>query len=352
MRHTYTQSLKQRITIISILLCALVPPSAIATGPCLAAPPLRIILLESFDVPAVLEHTRFFLNAMGKLGYPADQIQILKAQGDPAIADRLLRSAIDRQRPDVIVSSATLASKVAYTIAKASTIPMVFFVVSDPVGAGIISELDAPSNDIVSGIVHGVSRDTKVEIVMRILKPLKPAGRPFRFGYIHSSYPSGVGDLALLRTVAARRGDLELISYQIPYNEKLFNAPQTMRYLKAGIEKLDPQIDFWWISQDPVGEDDVCLQTIAKYSHHPIVCGTNTASTKNGALVYIMADAGVGSRETAEIVDQVLKGTPVGTIPVHAPSKIVFGVNVSTAIRMEVAIPSDLLELAGPEIFR
>jgi putative ABC transport system substrate-binding protein len=332
-----------------ILLCAIVPLSA---GSCMAAPLPRIILLETFDVPVILEHTRFFLAAMEKLGYKKEQIRILKGQGDPTIAGRLLQKEIDRQRPSVIVANATLAAKVAYAAAKPQKIPMVFFVVSDPVGAGIISELDAPSKDLVSGIVHSVPRDTKVEIIMRILKPLKPADRPIRFGYIHSSYPSAVGDLAMLRKVAAKRGDLEFISYQIPYNEKHFEIQMTMKHLIKGIEKLDPQIDYWWISQDPVGELETFVQTIVKNSRHPIACGTNAESTKNGSLVYIMADAEVGSRETAAIVDQVLKGTPIGSLPVHSPSKIDFGVNLSTAIRMGVAIPSDLLELAGSEVFK
>ena len=156
----------------------------------------------------------------------------------------------------------------------------------------------------------------------------------------------------MFQEVAAQRGDLEFVPYQIPYNENIFAVPDTLKNVKAGIEQLESQIDFWWIAQDPIGEDVECLKAIAANSRHPIVCGTNADSTKNGALVYIMTDAAVGSRETAAIVDQVLKGTPIGTIPVHSPAKIDFGVNLSTAVKMEVAIPSDLLELAGTEIIR
>lgn len=325
-----------------------------ATGstPGWTAQPPRIVLLETFDVPVVLEHTRLFLQAMEKLGYRKEQIHVLKAQGNAALADRLLRGEIEHRRPDVIVANATLAAKAAYAVARHEQIPMVFFVVSDPVGAGIVPRQDAPSNDVVTGIVHSVPRDTKLEIVMRILKTAKPLGRPVRLGYLHTNYPSALGDLAMLRQAAEKRGDVEFISHQMPYQPKLFASPQTMVQLHAGIEALEPKIDYWWIVQDPIAEEAQSLHAIAKRSRHPIACGTNPISTQNGALAFIAADTAVGAREAAALVDQVLKGTAVGTLPVHPPSKIDFGVNLITATRMGVAIPSDLLELAGSSVIK
>jgi ABC-type uncharacterized transport system substrate-binding protein len=69
-------------------------------------------------------------------------------------------------------------------------------------------------------------------------------------------------------------------------------------------------------------------------------------------LVHITAHAQTGARETAEMVDAIVKGADVGTLPVHSPSKIEFGVNLSTAERTGLAIPSDLLKLAGGRLFR
>lgn len=327
--------------------------STITATTCSATATPRIILLETFDIPVVLEHTKFFLESMAKLGYEKETIQILKAQGDSKKAELLLQEAISGpKKPDIIVANATIAAKAAHAVSKTEKIPMVFFVVSDPVGAGIVAELNVPSKELVSGIVHGVPRETKVEIIMRILKPVKPKGRPVRFGYIHSDYPSAIGDLKMLKEAAQKSSDLEFVSYQIPYHEKHFDIQETMHQLIQGIEKLDSQIDYWWISQDPVAELEEFVQTLAKKSTHPIVCGTNSDSIKDGALVYIMADSETGARETATIVDSVLKGTAVGEIPVHPPSKIDFGINLSTAQRMGVAIPSDLIVLAGPNIYK
>lgn len=342
----------RHILCLSIAICTLVVCGSISLSAGEPVASKRIVLLETFDVPIVLEHSRYFFEAMKKMGYPRQSIRVLKAQGDFSAAQRLLKEAIQRKRPDVIVANATLAAEAALPIAKSSGIPLVFFVVSDPVGAGLVSAVDEPSHGPITGIVHSVPRATKVEMIMRILRPVKPKERPVRFGYIHSSYPSAVGDLRMLVEAAAKRGDVEFVSYQIPYEGEHFDVKATMARLIAGIEELDPKIDYWWIAQDPVGELELFVETIVERSAHPVVCGTNVSNTKKGALVHIAADTKKGAWEAAETVDSILKGTPVGSIPVHSPSKIDFGVNLSTAVRTGIAIPSDLLELAGSQVFR
>lgn len=334
------------------VVCAVVALGTMAEGTGWADPSPHVVLLETFDVPVILAHTRSFLAAMEKLGYRKENILILKAQGDPQRAERLLREEIQRHKPAVIVANATLAAQAAYAVARPLKIPTVFFVVSDPVGAGLVAKLDVPSGDQISGVVHSVPRDTKIEMVMRILKPVKPARRPVRFGYIHSSYPSAVGDLRMLKQAARKRGDLEFVPYEIPYDEKHFDVGQTMAQLVEGIKALEPKVDYWWISQDPVGELEEFVQTIVKHSAHLVLCGTNAGNTKSGALVHIAADTETGAKETAAMVDAILKGVAVGTIPVRSPAKIDFGVNLSTAVRAGIAIPSDLLELAGAQLFR
>lgn len=352
MPNTIRRQLKGLRCLFAVTICSMALMFALIPGKCFAGPPARIILLETFDVPVILEHTMFFLDVMEKLGYRKENIVVLKANGDAKRAERQLRESIVQKRPNVMVANATLAAQVAYPISKSEHIPMVFFVVSDPVGAGIVSKLNVPSRELVSGVVHSVPRDTKVEMVMRVLGPLKPKNRPIRFGYIHSSYPSAVGDLRMLREAARKRGDLEFLSYQIPYDEKNFNIQQSIGKLIEGVKQLDPKIDYWWISQDPVAELKEFVEAISKHSNHPIACGTNMVDAKTGSLLYIAANTEEGSKETAEMVDAILKGTDVSTIPVHSPAKIDFGVNLSTALRMGIAIPSDMIQLAGPNVFK
>jgi putative ABC transport system substrate-binding protein len=311
-------------------------------------PPERIILLETFDVPVILEHTKYFQEAMKSLGYNASDITILKAQGDKNKAEKLLKEAIENKKPNVIVASATLAAQVALEIGNAEKIPVVFFVVSDPVGAGLVKYLDVPTGGNITGIVHSVPRSTKIEIVMRILEPVKPINRPIRFGYIYQNYPSAIGDLNMLNEAAKKRGDVEFVSHQIPYdNQFLKNTKLLTTQMTAGINALESKIDYWWISQGPI-ED--YIKPIIQYSKHPVACGTNFENMKDGALVHITADARTGAYETANCVDQILKGKFVGSITVHSPTKIDFGINLETAKKIGVAIPSDLILLAGTNI--
>jgi putative ABC transport system substrate-binding protein len=345
MKNTRISRLLAIFTVLS-LNAAVFPVPGFSQG----EPHQRIALVETFDVPIVLEHTKFFMDAMTKLGYSKESIDIIKGRGDRKKTDRFLDEYIRQNRPSIIVSNATIASQAARAASEKYNLPVVFFVVSDPVGSGIVSKIDEPAGALITGVVHSVPRSTKLEMVMRVLKPLQRGNSPIRFGYIHSSYPSAKGDLKMLVHASEKRGDARFIPYEIPYDDRHFSIRKTLASMKSGIEKLDPVIDFWWVSQDPVGELGEFLKILSKHSKHPVACGTSPESIKLGALMYIAADTEEGARETAEMTDMILRGTPAGSIPVHPPAKIDYGVNLSTARKMGVAIPSDLLELAGPNI--
>ncbi|HET8694884.1 MAG TPA: ABC transporter substrate binding protein [Aquabacterium sp.] len=343
-----TDTLRRRAVMIRLLAALLACVCATSH----AASPAHVALLETFDVPVILEHTKYFLSAMEKLGYKREQITILKANGDPKVASQVLRAEIARHKPDVIVANATLASKVAYQIGKEQNIPVVFMVVSDPVGAGIVANASGPTHDDITGVVHSLPRSVKIDMVMRILRSKPGVKKPIRFGYIHTNYPSSVGDLKMLQEAAKERGDVEFIPWTIPYPEKNFDIRRLADRLNQGVSKLEPQIDYWWVPQDPVAELDEVVRFIAEHSQHPIACGTNIGNIVSGALVYIAADTESGANEAALMVDSVLKGHQVGSIPVHSPIKIDFGVNLDTAQKIGVAIPSDLMELAESRVIR
>ena len=74
----------------------------------------RIIVIETMPVPVVTEHLRWFMTGMKDLGYidgvNAD-IVVLKAQGDRQRAVTLLKKELEARKPDLVVTFATLASR-------------------------------------------------------------------------------------------------------------------------------------------------------------------------------------------------------------------------------------------------
>jgi len=128
----------------------------------------NVILIETMPVPAVLEHSRWFQFQLQEMGYEQNKnlkLTILKANGDRQLAEKLLKAELAGGNPDLVVTIATLASQTAAKFLKDTDVPILFFQVSDPVGAGLIKQINAPTGTNITGKVFTVNRDAKVEMV-------------------------------------------------------------------------------------------------------------------------------------------------------------------------------------------
>ncbi len=80
--------------------------------------------------------------------------------------------------------------------------------------------------------------------------------------------------------------------------------------------------------------------------------GNNKASVQQGALLHITPDIEASAREAAIFVDAILKGANPGKIPITPPAKFQIGINLSTALKLDIVVPPDMLDLAGDHVYR
>ena len=100
----------------------------------------KILLVETMPVPVVQSHLEAAYTHLEELGYVNGEnadIKIVRAEGDQQRAEGLLKEDLQQGLPDVVLTFATLASKAAKNVYEGTDVPIVFSVVSDPVGAGI-----------------------------------------------------------------------------------------------------------------------------------------------------------------------------------------------------------------------
>ena len=89
-----------------------------------------IILLETMDVKVVRDRSHWFQVQMKDLGYKEGinmELIVLKAKGNYQLAESLLKDALDKGKPDLVLSNATLASQAAAKLLKDTNIPQLFF---------------------------------------------------------------------------------------------------------------------------------------------------------------------------------------------------------------------------------
>ena len=314
----------------------------------------KIILIETMPVPAVLESTRWFITQLKDMGYKEGtdiSLTILKANGDRRRAETLLKNALAKDAPDVVVTNATLASQSAANVLKGRKIPIVFFTVGDPVGAGLIKKIGIPTGTHITGKVKSLPSKIRINIILRLVGQIIKK-RPIRLGYIYPSYPSSIGDLRKLQKASEGGKKVTFVPYQIKYRKVPSGLPAMLKDTVTGISTLKDRVDFWWESAGPLGEVSEYTQTLLDHSSIPIVIGHKMDSVKMGALVCINASFEANGRETAMLVDAILKGTDPGDIPATPPTSFLLGINLTTALKMNVVVPPDIMELAGKHIYK
>ncbi len=314
----------------------------------------RIVLLESMSVPAVQSHSRWFAKSMQKIA--ADEgwsleLEEYNAEGDWGRAEDLLRKALADGRPDVVVSNATLASKTADRVLAGLGIPLVFMTVSDPVGAGLIEQIGHPGGRYITGKVHAINRETRIGIMMQLIGDAI-AHRPVRIGFIHSTYPSAMGDIRELKAAVQGRDDVNIIPRQVPYGHMSEGVGAMLEMVRDGIVELEAKVDFWWEPSGPLGESNEYTRLLLDRSARPIIMGLKSASVRLGAIMHLSPNEQATGEDVALLVRAVMDGADPGSLPATPPDRFDLGINLTAALAAGFVVPPDLLELAGRNVYR
>ncbi len=343
-------NLSARLLVFFMVCVALLGP-----GPIFAAEgKVRILVIETMPVPVVLEHSRWFQKGMEDLGYRNGvnaELIVYDAAGDRERAVAFLKKELQEGKPDLVVTFATLASQAAHQVLKGSDVPVVFAVVSDPVGAGLIEKVNAPTGANITGRVFTLFREIKINLAMRLLSQIRK-GRPVRFGIIHSSYPSSRGDVKAFKQIAEGRKDVEFLSHEVEYKEMPLGLETMLAEAVKGVRELEGRVDYWWQPSGPLGEVKEYTEMLQKNSDLVIGYGNTMMSVEMGALMTVNPDFQEGGLEIARLADSILRGLNPAEVPVTAPESFSFGANLSTALKLGIAVPSDLMDLAAEHIYR
>lgn len=313
----------------------------------------QIVILETMPVPVVVNHSRAIQDALATLEKKGDfsfTLEVLKAEGNKQKAAELLRASLENATPDLVITVATLATQAAKEVLHGTKIPILFCVVADPVGSGIVHEVGLPSGENISGVLYTQLRDAKLEMVIRLLGQ-KGKGRVTKFGIIQSNYPSVVGEIGKLEQMASSGMKVSFKSYLFPYEPVPSGLPGMYKNLRAGIEEARGHVDFLWEVPGPLSELDAYSQIVVD-SGIPVIMGNTAKSVKMGALMAVPTNWQETGNQIAEMASMVLKGTDVATIPVTIPKKFDLYLNLKTAEKVGIRVPSHLLMIAGDNVIR
>jgi putative ABC transport system substrate-binding protein len=236
--------------------------------------------------------------------------------------------------PDVILSTGD--STVPYLLQATRTVPIVFPVAADPVGAGYVDSLPRPGRNVTGFMLYEYSIGVKW---LELLKEIAPS----------------VTRVAVLRESAT--------------------PAQTAQY--GVIQAVAPmlKVEVTAIDMRNAAEIEQGVETLARTPNGGLIATAGGAAIRHRDLIvslaarrklpavywerFFVAAGGLISygvhtidqyRRAAGYVDRILKGEKAADLPVQAPNKYELAINLKTAKALGLTVPPSLLARADEVI--
>ena len=298
---------------------------------------IGVVVNVAVDDPEAQASIAAFKQTMQQLDWSEErnlQIDFRGAAGDPERMQAFSKELVALQ-PRVILTRSTPVT--AALLRQTRTIPVVFTVVSDPVGERFVESLARPGGN-ATGFTNVESSLTgkwlellkevapRVKRVAFIFNPdLAPGGGLYYTRLIEASAPS----FAVTPTVAPVHGaaDIEraIGEFVGEPNGGLVVLPDATTLV---IRRL--------------------IVVLADRHHLPAIYAFGVVVTEGGLISYGI-DVVDQFRQAANYVDRILKGTKPAELPVQLPTKFVMSINLRTAKGLGLNVPL-LLQQRADEV--
>jgi putative ABC transport system substrate-binding protein len=271
-----------------------------------------------------------FKQALLVLGWSEDRnllIDLRWTSGDVNRASTFAKELV-ALHPEVIMSNTTPATAAFQRETK--TIPIVFTIVSDPVGAGFVESLPRPGGNITGFInleptIGGKWLELLKEIaprVTRVTVMFNPETAPYAEYYLQS-----------LEAAATKYGVKTLTSHVRSENEIEAIISGLGREPGGGLIAMTD--GFMTVHRKSVID-------LTKQHKVPLMFFVSSGARED-ALISYGVDISDILRRSASYVDQILRGAKPAELPVQIPTKFELDVNLKTAKALSLDVPASIL---------
>jgi len=235
-------------------------------------------------------------------------------------------------KPDVIFTRSTPAT--AALLKNTRSIPIVFAVVSDPVGEGFVASLARPGGN-VTGFTN--AEDSLTGKWLSLLKQVAPAINRLGFIFAPKVAPGGGAYYTgLIKTAAASSG---VAAFAIPVHDA--------KDIERSIDDFAQLPDGGLVVLPDAGTNLHRTLIIALTSRYriPTIYAFHNFPEEGGLMSYGI-DVADQFRHAADYVDRILKSTKPADLPVQLPEKFELVINLNTAKALGLTISNQMQLLA------
>jgi len=296
-----------------------------------------VLMALAADDPDAQIRITAFLQGLQQLGWTAGHNLQIETRWATTDTDSLRRHATELAAlaPDVIVAGSGTAT-IAPLLQATRTVPIVFTVAVDPVGAGFVASLAQPGGNATGFTTFEYGMSVKW---LELLKEIAP--RVTRAAVLRDpSIASGIGQFAAIQAVAPSLR-IELTAVDVR------DADETERAVTAIARSANGGMI---VTPSPVASHH-SNRIIALAARHrlPAIYAWRFYAAAGGLVSY-GADLVDHYRLAANYVDRILKGEKPADLPVQAPTKYELVINLRTAKTLGLTVPETLLARADEVI--
>jgi putative ABC transport system substrate-binding protein len=281
---------------------------------------------------AALSHwVAALVRRLGELGWIEGRTVAIEYRWADGRSERLAEIAAEfvQRKVDVIVTHS--ADPVIAARKATSVIPIVFGVVGDPVGTGLVASLARPGGNVTG--LSGQSPDLAAKRLL-LLREVVPGLQ--RLAVIrHHDAPGVVLEIDELQT-AARSLGLDVAVFEIRRAEDFARA---FASFKRRVEAV-------YVVGDPLMTSNrMRINTLSLVERLPMM-GPNREYVEVGGLIAYGPNYQDIWRRAGDYVDKILRGVKPGDLPVEQPTKFDLIINMVTANALGLTVPETLLATA------
>jgi putative ABC transport system substrate-binding protein len=237
--------------------------------------------------------------------------------------------------PDIIVTNGRVILSEAVQVIR--SIPIVFVLVTDPVGQGFISSLARPGGNVTGFTFFEYAMFGKS---LELLKKVAPAVT--RVGFMFNPDMSAYYDQFLPAfETQARQYSIELGVARVGTEAEIHAAVAELAAASGGGLMVPPDA-YTLVHRDVIVQSTAQYRIPTIYSYRQLI--------KEGGLMSYGPETSDIFQRSASYVDRILKGANPADLPAQAPAKFEFAINLKTATSLGLMVPPTVIALADEVI--
>ena len=320
------KKITKTLTLLALSLCLMLSLIGCGGAPADGAvdEKLTVGVVQLIDNGAFEDMREGFIARLQELGYTEDKCEIYykNAQGDAANLNAICQEMVDKD-VDLIAAIATPAAQAAVNLQ--SDIPVVFISVSNPTGAGIITDMAHPDKNAT-----GTSNAIPVSEMFKLADRLTPGCQTY--GLLYTT-----GEINAVTTINDAKAYMD--ANGIKYVEKVVSNSSEVQ---QAAQSLVGSVDAIFCPNDSVVQAAMPqIAQIAREAKIPVY-GSSAVMVNSGAFATIsISDTEIGAI-SADMADQILKSTPVSEVPAKVVDVFTTVINQNTADAIGASLSDDV----------